>query len=169
MKILNTLQVSIDESEAIDILLSGNTLPTITSENNDWIEMFNHYSNSFGFDEIIQYDPVYKSKDQYIDSCINTWYIPEEYANVDIETLVYNRCNTDAERDRVQMEFVLYKERNLLPLLCFLNYFIDTLRKNSVLWGVGRGSSVSSYILYLLGVHRINSIKYNLDIGEFLK
>jgi len=48
-------------------------------------------------------------------------------------------------------------------------YFVDTLRKHNILWGVGRGSSVSSYILYLIGIHRIDSIKYNLNIGEFLK
>ena len=35
--------------------------------------------------------------------------------------------------------------------------------------GVGRGSSVASYILYLIGVHRIDSIKYNLDWKEFLR
>ena len=43
------------------------------------------------------------------------------------------------------------------------------MRKNSVLWGLGRGSSVASYVLYLLGVHRINSLYYDLDIKEFLK
>jgi len=34
---------------------------------------------------------------------------------------------------------------------------------------VGRGSSVASYCLYLLGVHKINSLKFDLDIKEFLK
>jgi DNA polymerase III alpha subunit len=38
-----------------------------------------------------------------------------------------------------------------------------------VLWGVGRGSSVASYCLYILGVHKVDSIKYELDIHEFLK
>ena len=43
------------------------------------------------------------------------------------------------------------------------------VRANQVLWGLGRGSSVSSYVLYLLGVHRINSLYYDLPIEEFLK
>jgi DNA polymerase III alpha subunit len=50
-----------------------------------------------------------------------------------------------------------------------LIYIIDTMRKNNIVWGVGRGSSVASYILYLLGVHKVDSVKYNLHIEEFLK
>jgi len=43
------------------------------------------------------------------------------------------------------------------------------MRKNNLVWGVGRGSSVSSYLLYLIGVHKVDSYKYRLDIKEFLK
>jgi DNA polymerase III alpha subunit len=43
------------------------------------------------------------------------------------------------------------------------------MRDNNIVWGVGRGSSVSSYVLYLLGVHRVNSLYYDLDIHEFLR
>jgi DNA polymerase III alpha subunit len=50
-----------------------------------------------------------------------------------------------------------------------LKYIVDTLRDNKIIWGVGRGSSVSSYVLYLLGVHRIDSLKYQLDYREFLR
>jgi DNA polymerase III alpha subunit len=46
---------------------------------------------------------------------------------------------------------------------------IDVFNKNNIVHGVGRGSSTSSYVLYLLGVHFIDSIKYDLDINEFLK
>ena len=54
-------------------------------------------------------------------------------------------------------------------LLCYLKYLVDTMREHNIVWGVGRGSSVASYCLYLLGVHKINSIKFELDIKEFLK
>ena len=78
-------------------------------------------------------------------------------------------CSSDAELQRVGEELLLYQERNLFDLLRFMKYLVDTLRKNNIVWGVGRGSSVSSYILYLLGVHKINSMYYDLDIKEFLK
>jgi len=46
---------------------------------------------------------------------------------------------------------------------------VDVMHDNRVIWGVGRGSSVASYVLYLLGVHRIDSMYYDLDAGEFLR
>ena len=41
--------------------------------------------------------------------------------------------------------------------------------ENRVIWGVGRGSSVASYVLYKLGIHRVDSMFYELDIDEFLR
>ena len=57
----------------------------------------------------------------------------------------------------------------MMDVLQFLKYMVDTLRENNIVWGVGRGSSVASYVLYLLGVHKVNSIKYDLDPTEFLR
>jgi DNA polymerase III alpha subunit len=73
------------------------------------------------------------------------------------------------EWDRVRLEMSLYNQRGLLPMLKFLVYMVDNMREHKVVWGVGRGSSVASYVLYLIGVHRINSVKYNLDFKEFLR
>jgi len=70
---------------------------------------------------------------------------------------------------RLIEELQEYRERNMLELLLWLKYFVDTCEKNNILWGVGRGSSVASYVLYLLKVHRIDSLKYNLDYQDFLR
>jgi hypothetical protein len=70
---------------------------------------------------------------------------------------------------RVGKELLLYQERDLFPLLKQLKYIVDIWRENNIVWGVGRGSSVASYVLYLIEVHRINSIYYDLDIEEFLR
>ena len=74
-----------------------------------------------------------------------------------------------ATSQRVEMELSLYKARNLYSILQLMIYIVDMMRKNSLVWGVGRGSSVASYVLYLIGIHKIDSIKYNLNIEEFLK
>ena len=63
----------------------------------------------------------------------------------------------------------MFQERNLFNLLKYLKYLVDTMQSNKVIWGVGRGSSVASYVLYLLGVHKIDSMYYDLDPGEFLR
>jgi DNA polymerase III alpha subunit len=69
----------------------------------------------------------------------------------------------------VEAELELFTARNLTDILRLLIHIVTILRKNNVVWGVGRGSSVASYCLYLLGVHRVDSIRYDLDIKEFLK
>lgn len=97
------------------------------------------------------------------------WYMPNEYKNLDIAKWVLDQCHTDEEIQRVGKELLMYQERNLLVLLQFMKYFVDHLREHNIGWGVGRGSSVSSYVLFLIGVHKINALYYDLDINEFLK
>ena len=97
------------------------------------------------------------------------WYMPEKFKSIDIESYVLGLAKTSEEIDRVKEELELYKKFGLYPVLKFLIYLIDLMRTNNIVWGVGRGSSVSSYILYLIGVHKVNSILYKLDINDFLR
>lgn len=116
-----------------------------------------------------QYIPFDGDVDAFHAHNQSNWSMPGEYKQLDIAEYVLSLCSIDAELQRVGEELLLYQERNLFDLLRFMKYLVDTLRKNNIVWGVGRGSSVSSYILYLLGVHKINSMYYDLDIKEFLK
>jgi len=95
--------------------------------------------------------------------------IPDESNNFDIETWLFEQCQTEKEFFRVKDELDLYQQFNLRQILIIAKYLVDTFRKNQLVWGVGRGSSVASYCLYLIGLHKIDSIKYNLDVREFLK
>jgi len=97
------------------------------------------------------------------------WFIPFSYNNMDILDYLEKLCTTSEQLARVQLEYKEYKDRNMLPLLRFLVYLVDTMNKNNIVWGVGRGSSVASYILYLIGIHRIDSLKYDLDFYEFMR
>lgn len=97
------------------------------------------------------------------------WRMPDEYKELDIAEYILGLCKEDYELQRVAQELLLYQERDLFNLLRYLKYLVDTLRKNKLVWGVGRGSSVASYVLFLLGVHKINSIYYELSVDEFLK
>lgn len=99
----------------------------------------------------------------------SVWYMPEEYASMDINSWVLDKCKTNEELERVFKELIMFTERDMIPLLRYLKYLVDTMRKHHVLWGVGRGSSTASYVLFLIGIHRIDSLKYNLSIDEFLK
>ena len=99
----------------------------------------------------------------------DSWCIPSSYKDMDIAKYLLDLCQSDAEVQRVGKELLLYQERNMFNLLRFLVYIVDVMRKENIVWGVGRGSSVASYVLYLIGVHKIDSLYYNLDVEEFLR
>ena len=96
------------------------------------------------------------------------WFIPKEYQHMDIEAFLVDQCPKQ-NYDRLLQELDLYRKHNLLPVLRAMKYVVDTLRNNKVVWGVGRGSSVASYVLFIIGVHKIDSVKYKLPINEFFK
>jgi len=97
------------------------------------------------------------------------WHMPESYYQINVLQWLLERCQTDEERLRVQLEYDLFEKKKFVRVLQFLIYFVDTLRSNNIVWGVGRGSSVASFCLFLIGVHKINPLLYNLDITEFLR
>ena len=106
----------------------------------------------------------------YDTACQSVWNMPDEYKALDIEAWIWEQCPPwDPQHTRVAEELAAFKERDMINLLRWLKYFVDTMQANNIVWGVGRGSSVASYVLFLIGVHKIDSIKYNLDWQEFLR
>ena len=97
------------------------------------------------------------------------WFMPREYADIDIAQHVLSLCRDDVELQRAGQELLMYQARDMMDVLRYMHYLVTIMRQHGVIWGVGRGSSVASFVLYLLGVHRINSIEYDLDPGEFLR
>ena len=102
------------------------------------------------------------------ENCDN-WHMPDKYYEINVLQWLLEKCQNDEEKMRVQMEYDLFEKKSFIKVLQFLIYFIDTLRANNVVWGVGRGSSVASFCLFLIGVHKINPMLYDLDIKEFLR
>ena len=100
---------------------------------------------------------------------INNWYMPIKYSKIDVKDYLLKKCQTQEERNRVEQEYKLFEKKKFIRVLQFLIYFVDTLRTNNIVWGVGRGSSVASFCLFLIGIHKINPLQYNLNIAEFLR
>ena len=98
-----------------------------------------------------------------------TWFMPDDKVHHNLVEMLYGMCETDEQTNRVSAELELFIQHGMFDMLFYLKYLVDTMRENNIVWGVGRGSSVASYVLFLIGVHKIDSIKYNLDIKEFLK
>jgi DNA polymerase III alpha subunit len=163
-------QVIVSESDMIDVLYRGETISGLVVDQPDWITKFNTHCGEYGLPSIIDWHEESKQlPDEYIRNNLDNWHLPEMYVDFDIENYLLSKCNTPAQQERVACELIEFKARNMLPILCWMKYFIDTLRENNMVWGVGRGSSVASYVLFLLDVHRVDSLKYELDIKEFLK
>lgn len=97
------------------------------------------------------------------------WQMPSEYKDLDIAKWVLDQCKNQDQLQRCGAELLEFQRRNMMDLLRWLKYFVDFCRNNNIVWGVGRGSSVSSYVLFLIGVHKIDPIKYNLDWQDFLR
>jgi len=119
--------------------------------------------------ELIQYNKLEMTVEQFDNQMQSNWLMPEQYKTMDIAQYILNQCQGEAELQRAGEELLLFQERDMFVLLRYLKYLVDTMRENNIVWGVGRGSSVASFVLFLLGIHRINSLYYDLSIDEFLK
>lgn len=97
------------------------------------------------------------------------WFMPQEYRDMDIAKWILDQCIDQNELQRAGHELLEYANRGYLELLKYLKYLVDTMRKHNIVWGVGRGSSVASFVLYLIGVHKIHSLRHNLDFEEFMR
>lgn len=117
------------------------------------------------YDELAQQQSV----EEWDHRCQANWYMPQSYKDLDIAAYVLSLCESNAELQRCGQELLMFQERNLFDLLRYLKYLVDTMTQHRLIWGVGRGSSVASFVLYKLGVHRINSLHYELDPAEFLR
>lgn len=124
---------------------------------------------SVNFDQL-QGEPNNQFSAKDMDEAMQSnWHMPQQYKDMDVLEFLLEKCSSDIERDRVQTEYKLFEKKKFVNVLRFLIFMVERLRENNIVWGVGRGSSVASYCLFLIGVHKINSIRYNLDHKEFLR
>lgn len=159
----------LNEDQAVEMLYANPNLD-INNLCLDDVSKFNNASKLLHFNTILtQLDDLGVSVDEFHSTNQNNWHIPDKYKQLDIAKYLLDLCRTDAELQRVGIELLLYQERGMFDLLRFLVYIVDVMREQDIVWGVGRGSSVASYVLYLIGVHKIDSLYYDLDIAEFLR
>ena len=167
MKIDNLGRCILDTESALEYLYKGGDLFD-ANLSNEAVKEFNDTIQKLKDGKRLS-RTTNPSKEDFDSKNQSNWYFPDEYKTIDVDKYINELVNTDEERERINYEMELYRKFNLYTVLRYLIYLVDTMRKNNVVWGVGRGSSVSSYVLYLIGVHKVNSIKYGLDIHEFLR
>jgi DNA polymerase III alpha subunit len=140
------VDAGVDIAALIDLAIQPNNLPTWCSPESSGMTV-----------------PDFHARQQ------QTWFMPDHYRDLDVAQHVLDLCVTPQQLQRVGQELLLFQERDLFDLLKYLIYLVDVMKQNQVIWGVGRGSCVASYVLYVLGVHRIDSLFYDLDPREFFR
>ena len=160
-----------EEADLVNMVMRGQPLANLNGLIvQPWIDLETAAEILDDVPMFINYDKLaQESLEQFDHRCRNTWFMPDEYKQLDIAELVLAKCTTPEQLQRCGEELLLYQERDAFMLLNYMKYLVDTLRANNVVWGVGRGSSVASFVLYKIGVHKINSLYYDLDPREFLK
>jgi DNA polymerase III alpha subunit len=172
MKIDKFGQMIFSQDDVVNLYLQGhniNVLEHLLVDNTIDLETAAHILENVP--AFVRYDELAQQQtlEEWDHRCQANWYMPEKYKQLDIAEHVLSLCTTDVELQRCGQELMLFQERNLFDLLRYLVYLVDVMRENRLIWGVGRGSSVASYVLYKLGVHKINSLYYELDPAEFLR
>jgi DNA polymerase III alpha subunit len=169
MKTNKHSELIFDVNDLCSLIMQGNDINGLTVDQSVNLESAAEILTEFP--KLVSYNSTVEqmSTEQFDRHNQNQWFMPDVYKNMDIAELVLNLCNNDAELQRCGHELMLYQERGLFDLLRYLKYLVDVMTHNQLIWGVGRGSSVASYVLYKLGVHRIDSLYYDLDPSEFLR
>lgn len=161
-------QLIYNQNDLCELFLQDPTR-TITNALVDSPIEFNGFLSLENTPNLKQYTDLNLSIEEFDKLNQSKWNMPKEYYELDIAKWVLDQCTSEAELQRAGDELIKFQERNMFVLLQYLKYLVDTMRKNNVVWGVGRGSSVASFVLFLIGIHRINSLYYDLSIDEFLK
>lgn len=160
----------IRDTDAINILLEGKFVDNAIFENSEDVAKYNMWAEQIlCTNKLAIENDLDITVEEFHKANSTEWDIPDKYKRINILNTLVEQCTTDEELERVATEYIMFEERGMIPMLQFLRFFVDYCREHKYVCGVGRGSSVSSYCLYLMGIHKVNSLAYGLDIKEFLK
>ena len=162
-----------DVDDCMDLIYKDklDTLFKVYVDKNSETEQFNQSVKDTGEGQQLKYYGPLDIELKEFDTLLQSeWFMPNSYKQFDVEKYILNVCpDNDQSKQRVSEEMNKFKELGYMNLLKFLHFLVTFMRENKIVWGVGRGSSVASYVLYLLGIHKIDSIQYRLDWQEFIR
>jgi len=169
--------------DLINMIYSGHAdkVHVVLCDADDDVDKFNEALEAQGMNPLQKYIPLDVDQKTFDGALQSEWFMPDEYKNLNLIEYFKARLMEELQQpesrefynskewNRFAEEYAEFGERGMADLLRYMIYLVDFMRENDIVWGVGRGSSVASYVLYLIGVHRIDSIQYGLDWREFLR
>jgi DNA polymerase III alpha subunit len=140
-----------------DLFLLGVPLKkVVVTEHNEDTRLFNQLND----------EPLADHKEEN-DLPDMSWNIPPQYRNIDLRKHVMALAITPEYKTRVDAELKEIEKRGMEMLVKTLIYVIDELKSSGTVWGVGRGSSCASLVLYLIGLHKVDPVRFNIPMTEF--
>jgi len=157
--------------DLIDMIYTGHVdkCHVVLCDESDDVNKFNTAMEQQGLPKLQKYIPLDVDEKTFDGVCQSEWFMPDEYKKLNVHNYILTKELTQEETARAAEELAEFEGRGMINLLRYMIYLVNFMRENNIVWGVGRGSSVASYVLFLIGVHRINSIQYGLDWREFLR
>ena len=157
--------------DLIDMIYSGHIdkCHVVLCDPSDDIDEFNKVAEECGISPLTKNIPLDVNQTEFDNALQSEWFMPEKYKNLNIHNYILTKAEEGKETERAALELGEFEDRGMLDLLRYMVYLVDFMRENKIIWGVGRGSSVASFVLYLIGIHKINPIQYELDWQEFLR
>mgnify|MGYP000945932877 CR=1 FL=1 len=161
--------VSVVSPEMVaELLLLGAQPHEVRVAGNSWeVEQFNLHTNE---QLLPPGDPIKLDM---------SWQLPKEYLDIDLDDYVINKAAPIIESagygeaqhmvalHRVVAELAEIKRRGMGTFVKTIIYVLDTFKKTGTVWGVGRGSSCASYVLFILGLHSVDCVRLNVPMDEF--
>lgn len=156
--------ITLDANDLMELMYQEKA-STLTTHDTTLLDSYNKGCEALGIDKQFQ-STEYPAT---IKEALHKWNMPEEYNVMDLEQYFAEKVYTTEQINRVITELDLFRKNDMETMLKFMIYLVDIMKEQNIVWGVGRGSSVSCYLLFLVGLHSVDSLKYNLDMKEFFK
>ena len=166
-------RIILDTNDCIELLYNDNFKDNIVVDIDSDVDLYNKYTYimNTGHQALEQITKI-NSIEEFDKLNQDNWFMPDEYKNLNIVEYLMEKARKKTHTLhylRTEEEIGVYEKRGLFNLLRFLIYLVDVMKARNIVWGVGRGSSVASYVLFLIGIHKVDSVEYELDFNEFLK
>lgn len=165
-------RIILNTNDCIELLYNDNFKDNIIVDVDSDVDLYNKYTYIMNTGHrVLEQITEISSIEEFDELNQDNWFMPEEYKNLNIVDYLMEKARKKTHTLhylRTEAELGVYKERGLFNLLRFLVYLVDVMKERNIVWGVGRGSSVASYVLFLIGIHKVDSVKYELDFNEFL-
>jgi DNA polymerase III alpha subunit len=102
------------------------------------------------------------------------WNIPSEFEELDVLEFCLLALDdrglaTEEYVQRLDNEIKEFEARGLIPFLKNLISLVLSWKEKGVVWGVGRGSSCASLVLFLIDLNMVDPVKYEIELEEFFR